>query len=96
MLQPDRWKILMKLKENSKGLSYAELRSIFDENYNPNQLWRNLKELIDFGLVENVKRLEIDPQTHKARTSFYVLSHYGRYVIQNYLEEVVRASKKGT
>jgi DNA-binding PadR family transcriptional regulator len=92
LTDPDNWKIVIMLKAAGKFISYSEIyremKKHFGENYNPNRLWRNLKKLEEVGLIKSERKLHINPNTGKTSTCFYIISDYGKKVIDEYLEKI--------
>ena len=89
---PDNWKIVTMLKAAGKFISYSEMyremKRYFGKNYNPNRLWRNLKKLEEAGLIKSKRKLHVNPNTGKISTCFYIISDYGKKVIDEYLEKI--------
>lgn len=88
---PDKWKIVMMLKEaGEQSAAYSEIKNLFGKDYNDNTLWRHLKSLMKADLIEHVRGLvKYNPETGKARVSFYRLSNYGKALLETYLEEII-------
>lgn len=78
LAHPDRWKIMLRLYQSGKYLSFSEI-SFLKKEYLSATLSYHLRILEKAGLIINERRL--DKQTGKARSSFYRSSVKGKEVI---------------
>ena len=89
---PEKVMIIIMLKEANRPVAYSEIKKIFGEDFNDNKLWRHLKSLERAELIIHDKGVivKINPETGKARTSFYRLTDYAYFLLERGLEKIFR------